>query len=42
MDLYLSLYNEGKLILIEKDIQSDYSKLFDRLKNNLILIFKLK
>ena len=36
MDLYLSLYNEGKLILIEKDIQSDYSKLFDRLKNNLI------
>ncbi|WP_335938640.1 D-alanine--poly(phosphoribitol) ligase subunit DltA [Fusobacterium polymorphum] len=36
MDLYLSLYNEGKLILIEKEIQSDYSKLFDRLKNNLI------
>jgi D-alanine--poly(phosphoribitol) ligase, subunit 1 len=36
MDLYLSLYNEGKLILIEKEVQSDYSKLFDRLKNNLI------
>ena len=36
MDLYLSLYNEGELILIEKDIQSDYSKLFDRFKNNLI------
>lgn len=36
MDLYLSLYNEGELVLIEKDIQSDYSKLFDRLKNNLI------
>ena len=36
MDLYLSLYNEGELILIEKDIQSDYSKLFDRFKSNLI------